>query len=150
MVPGKLIRLIESHEEEIARSILRSIRHHPDLAHMSKLPDQELRERGEEILKNLGHWLEHGNEQKLAHEYEGIGRERFAEGIPLHEAVHCLCLVKDKMIDFLDEQGTNHDSLALYAEEQFERRIGHFFDLLLMHLARGYEIAWRHEAHLAV
>jgi hypothetical protein len=143
MVSGKLIRLIESHEEEIARSILRAIRHQQSLLHMGRLPDQELRERGEQILKNLDHWLAHANEQKLAHEYETLGRERFDEGIPLHEAAECLFLIKEKMIDFLDEQGSEHDSLALYAEEQFERRIGRFFDLLLVHLIRGYERAWR-------
>ena len=37
------------------------------------------------------------------------------------------------------------DSLALYAEEQLERRVGDFFDLLLIHLARGYETGWRYE-----
>ena len=148
MLSGKPIQLIESHEEEIARSILRAIRHHSGFSHLSGLPDQELRERGEQILKNLGHWLAHGNEQALAREYEALGRERFEEGVPLQEAVHCLCLMRNKMIEFLDEQGTDHDALALYTEEQFERRIARFFDLLLLHLVSGYEIAWRHSAQL--
>ena len=60
MLSGKLIHLIESHEEEIAASILRSIHRDPDLAHLGNLPEPELRERGRDILKNLGHWLAHG------------------------------------------------------------------------------------------
>jgi len=147
MLSGKLIRLIESHEEEIAAGIVRSIRRHPDLAHLGRLPEAELRERGHEILKNLGHWLAHENEAKLAHEYEAIGRVRFEESVPLHESVRGLCLIKDKMIDFLDEQGYSQDTLAIYAEEQFERHLGRFFDILVIHLARGYEKAWYHAVH---
>lgn len=149
MLSGKLIRLIECHEEEIAASIVRSIRHHPELAHLGKFPEGELRQRGHEILKNLGHWLAHENEMKLATEYEAIGKVRFEESVPLHESVRGLCLIKDKMIDFLDEQGVGQDSLALYAEEQFERHVGRFFDLLVIHLVRGYEKAWRYAAHAA-
>lgn len=148
MLSGKLIRLIETHEEKIAQTVVGAIRRHPGLAHVGGLPDQELRERGEQIVMNLGHWLAHGHEQQLAHEYEAVGHERFDEGIPLHESVECLFLVKEKMIEFLEDQGTDHDSLALYAEEQFERRLGRFFDLLVSHLVRGYETAWRHAAQL--
>jgi len=147
MLSGNLIRLIESHEEEIAGRIVRSIRHHPELAHLGKLPEAELRERGREILKNLGHWLASGNEEKLAHQYESIGKLRFAGSVPLHESVRGLCLIKDKMIDFVDEQGIDQGGLALYNEEQLERRVGQFFDLLVIHLVRGYEAAWRHAAH---
>lgn len=54
-----------------------------------------------------------------------------------------LCLIKEKMIEFLDEQGIDPDTLALYAEAQLERRVGAFFDDLIVHLARGYETGWR-------
>jgi hypothetical protein len=53
------------------------------------------------------------------------------------------------MITFLDEQWIELDYLTLYAEEQLERRISHFFDLLLIHDTRGYEKAWRHEMQMA-
>ena len=147
MLSGKLIRLIEDHEEEIAGSIVRAIRQHAELDHLGKFPEGELRQRGHEILKNLGHWLAHENESEVAHKYETIGRIRFEEAVPLHEAVRGLCLIKDKMIDFLDAQMVGQDTLTLYAEEQFERHLAHFFDLLVIHLVLGYERAWRHTAH---
>jgi hypothetical protein len=149
MLSGKLVHLIETNEDEIARRILIAIRRNSGLAHLSVLPNQELRERAEQILKNLGHWLAYGHELKLAREYEALARERFDQGVPLQEAVSYLFLIKEKTIEFLDEQGVDIDSLALYAEEQFERRLGRFFDLLLIHLVRGYETAWRHAVHLA-
>jgi hypothetical protein len=145
MLSGKLIHLIESHGEEITVGVISSIRRQPELSHFGKLPDWELRQRGHEILQNLGHWLASGNEEKLAHEYEAIGKIRFEESVPLSESVRGLCLIKDKMIEFLDNQGIDQDALALYAEEQLERKVGRFFDVLVVHLVKGYETAWRQE-----
>jgi hypothetical protein len=148
VLSAKLIQIIETHGDVVTRNIIREIRHDPGLPQMTRLSDQELRERGHQILKNLSHWLTEGHEQSLAHEYEALGRERFEQGVPLHEAVRALCIMRKKMIEFLDEQGTDRDSVELYAEEQFERRLSRFFDLLLIHLVRGYETAWRHAAQL--
>jgi hypothetical protein len=35
------------------------------------------------------------------------------------------------------------NTLALYAEEELDRRLGRFFDLLTIHMVRGYEKALR-------
>jgi hypothetical protein len=148
MLSGKLIRTVESHEQEITAGIMRSIRGHPELSHLGHLPELELRERCPQIVKNLGHWLAHGNEGILAAEYEVIGKIRFEESVPLDECVLGLCLIKDKTIAFLDEQGIDPDSLALYAEGQLVRRIGPFFDVLII-LVRGYQTAQRHATHAA-
>jgi len=147
MLSTKPIHLIESHEEEIAANILRTIHRHPDLTHLGRLPESDLRESGREILKNLGHWLSHGHDEQLTHHYEALGKLRFEEGVPLSESLRGLFLLKEKMLDFIDEQGTDQGYVALYAEEQFERRLGRFFDLLAVHLAHGYERAWRHAVH---
>jgi hypothetical protein len=37
----------------------------------------------------------------------------------------------------------------LYAEEELENQLGRFFDLLVFHLARGYETASDSAAHAA-
>jgi len=149
MLSGKLIRLIETHEPDITIGVVSAIRHHPELPHLGSLPELELRERCQEILTNLGHWLARANEDVLASEYEAIGKDRFEERVPLDECVHGLCLIKDKMMEFLDGQGIEPDSLALYAEGQLMRRIGPFFDLLLIRLVKGYERARRHAAQVA-
>jgi len=147
MLSAKLIHLIEAHQEQIADRVIREIRHHPDMAHFHKLPDAELRERGQMILENLGHWLSAGQEAEIGHRYEALGKARFEEAIPLHESVRALTIIKDKMIDFVHEQGLYRTSVDLYAEEELERRVGRFFDTLAIHMVRGYETAWRRAAH---
>ena len=148
MLSGRLIYLIESHAEQISNQIIQKIRRDPKLTHLAGLPEVELRERGREILTNLGQWLEFANKEKIEREYESIGRERYEESVPLHEAIRGLCLIKDTMFDFIHEEATEFNCMELYVEEELERRVGRFFDLLVIHLAYGYEIEWRHAMQL--
>lgn len=150
MLSGKLIHLIEMHEEAITDRLIREVRRQPGLAHLAGLPEAELRERGREIVQNLGYWLTAGpNREKLEREYEEVGRIRFQESVPLHEAIYGLCLVKYAMIDFVRHQGLDCDTVELYAEEELGRNVAKFFDFLIIHMARGYEVEWRHEMRAA-
>lgn len=149
MLSGKLIHLIEVHSKDITDRIVREILRHPDLVHLRQLPEVELRDRGQQILENLGYWLRSTNEEEIAAKQELLGRTRFEAAVPLAEAVLALCIVKDKMIDFVEEQQFPRDTLAMYAEEELEHRVNRFFDVLIVHLVRGYEAAWRRAAHAA-
>jgi len=147
MLSGRLIHLIEAHQEQIASNVLRAIRQHPDMGNLRKLSDVELRERGQQILEQLGHWLSAGNENEIQRHYEKLGRLRFEEGIPLHESVRALDIIKNKMTDFVHHQVLSETAVDLYAEEELERRLGRFFDELTINMVRGYESAWHRAAH---
>ena len=77
-----------------------------------------MRERGRQILAHLGKWLAEAREEELAREYEHIGKTRYEESIPLHESVRALYIIKDKMIDFVKDQGIKRDSMELYAKRR--------------------------------
>jgi hypothetical protein len=145
MLSSKLIRLVESHHRQIEERVLREIGRQPTLQHLRQLPDAELRERGQKILEHLGDWLA-GDAAELGKDEEELGRRRFEQSIPLHEVIQALCIVKNNVIEFVEEQGVRCDALGLYAEEELEHRLGQFFDRLIIHLARGYEAAWRIES----
>ena len=147
MLSGKLIHLIEVHHQDITDRIIREIWRHPDLVHLRRLPESELRERGQNLLENLGYWLASGNEDELMKKQEDVGKRRFEQSIPLDETVRALCLIKENMVDFIEEQGIPKDSLGLYAEEEMEHRIGRFFDDLIVHIVRGYQAASQRAAH---
>lgn len=142
MLSGKLIQLIEAHHKNISDRVIREIGRHPDLVHLSRLPEVELRERSQTLLENLGYWLASGSEEELARSQEAVGKRRFEQSIPLHEVIRALCLTKEYTLDFLDERGLPEDVLGVYAEEELEHRIGRFFDTLIIHTVHGYEIAW--------
>jgi hypothetical protein len=149
MLSGKLIRLIETHSDEISRRALRQIREDPNLKEIHRLPDSELRDRWKIVLQNLGHWLSAGKEARLIYQYEELGRARFAEHVPLHETVRALHILRNQMIDFLSEQGLPENTMQVYAEEEMEYRVTRFFDELVYRFVRGYEEAMKMAAHMA-
>jgi hypothetical protein len=141
MLSARLIRLIEAHYQQIVDRVIREISRQSDLVYVHRLPEAELRERTQVILEHLGDWLS-GNAEEIGIKQEEIGRRRFEQTVPLHEAVRALCIVKNNVIEFIEEQGIPQDSLGLYAEEELEHRLGQFFDAMIVHLVRGYEAAW--------
>jgi hypothetical protein len=145
MLSAKLIQLIEDHWEGITSVTIRQIRSDPKLLHIRNLPETELREVGRNILKNLGHWLTaNRQEQRMVEEqYEGLGRVRFAENIPLHECVRGLQIVKQKVVEFMRDHEFAQSSVSIYAEEELEHRLNDFFDDLTYHEVYGYEGALR-------
>ena len=149
MLSGKLVHLIEEHWEEIADSVVNNIRRHPDLPELAKRPPAELKHWCQEILTNLGPWLSSPQSQELQRRYEVMGRVRFEESIPLHEAVLRFFLLKEKIVDFVHQQGYAPTSMQLYAEEELERRVGRFFDAMVYNIVRGYEHAMRFASRVA-
>ena len=149
MLSGRLIHLIEAHHQAIADRIVREIWRHPELAHVRRLPEAELRERAQFLIENLGYWLATRNNEEFLKVQEAVAKRRFAELIPMYEVVRALCVIKDNMVDFVEEQGNPKDSLGLYAEEELERRVGRFFDDLIVHTVRGYEAAWHRAERVA-
>lgn len=143
MVSGKFVHLIETHGDDITNRVIEEIRRRPEMAHVRALLEPELHEWREDLIENLGHWLRTENELDMAHRYEHRGKQRFEEGIPLHECVEALCLVREKMVDCVEAHIASKDAMELYCEEELERRLGRFFDLLVIHFVRGYEHALR-------
>jgi hypothetical protein len=150
MLSGKLVQLIETHWDQITNRVLGQIRRHPNMTHIAGRPDAELREWGQMILENLGYWLTGGHEGELARAYEQLGKERFESGVPLSESVQGLCLVRENVLEFLGNHLLDKTTLDWYAEVETDRRLMRFFDVLTVHLVRGYERALRNASALAM
>jgi hypothetical protein len=145
MLSSKLIRLIEDHWDPIANRILAEICHDARLKHIASLPAGDLRERARDILQRLGHWLSVSKSEELARQYERLGGLRFEESIPLAEVALSYLIVKDRMLEFVRDQGIGESPVAIYAEEEREHCVGRFFDTAVYHIILGYEAA-REEA----
>jgi len=143
MLSGKLVHLIEFHWEDIISGVIARVRREPQMEHYRARVESELREWGQILLQNLGHWLTGGAGAEIGQRYEELGRQRFEADVPLHESVRCLCIVRERVLDFVEEHVVNKSSLELYAEEELDRRLGRFFDTLTIHMVKGYETALR-------
>jgi hypothetical protein len=143
MLSGRLVQKIEEHWEEIADGVITRIRRHPDLPTLAQQSVPELKKWCRDILENLGYWLSAVKGEERKRGYEILGRVRYEESIPVHEAVLRLQLLKDSIIDFVHAQGFTLTSMELYAEEELEHRVCRFFDVMIYHIVRGYETAIR-------
>ena len=84
MLSTNLVRMIESHAEQITTEAIRRIRQDAELPHLNKLTESELRSWAGHILKHLGDWLAASDEKQIASCYQGLGKLRFEEHVPLH------------------------------------------------------------------
>jgi len=141
-----LMRLIETHANDLTESLMKDVRVNPRTASLHEVAEAELTARGFDLYHNLGRWLGERNEDEIEATYRENGRRRFREGVPLSELVCALILMKQHLWDFIRENDLPETATNLYGEEQLEMMVGQFFDKALYHAVRGYEDAWFHEA----
>jgi hypothetical protein len=148
MLSIRLVQLIEAHWDEIAERLIEEVRKHPDMQTVANRPSIEIREWCGEILQNLGEMLTSRDGEQLLR-FRTFGQTRFEENIPLHEAVLRFHLLKNKVFEFVHEQGFAMNAMQLYAEEELEHRMSRFFDACVYQVVCGYEHALRRAARLA-
>ena len=146
MLSVKLVQLVETHWEQISTRILLKIRSDSRLPHICRLSESELRNRTRELLNNIGDWLGASMDEPLAERCAQLGRQRFEEGIPLHEVVLARFLIKEGLIEFVRDHAFVETSLQLYAEGEMEKSVSYLFDRMIYYVVRGYEGAMRESA----
>ena len=149
MITTKLTELIERDWEEIAEGVIAAVRRHPNLEHLSKRSDLDLREWCRETLEHLGSLMSARKADVVPRRFEVLGRIECEEHIPLHEAVLRLQILKNAIVSFIHEHGLATTALQVYAEEELEQRMDRFFDECIYHMVRGYERAAQLEQHVA-
>ena len=149
MLSSRLVHLIESNWQELAARLSRSIKSHPDMEVLAKCSDADLRDWSQEILENLGYLLTANRDQEVARRFEVLGKLRFEENVPLHEAVLRFHLLRGTIAGFVREQAYPSTGLQLYAQEELEERMAAFFDACVYRIVRGYESAMRRASRLA-
>lgn len=143
MLSKSLVDLVEANWEVISTRLIAAMRKHPDMPELAGRSDAELRHWSREILLNLDELLGYGTQEDVKRRFHALGRLRYEENVPLHEAVLRVQMLKDKIIGFVQEQGFPMTAMHLYVEEDLELRMGRFFDACVYQIVRGYEEAMR-------
>ena len=149
MLSMRLVQLIEANWEEIANRTAKAVKNNTNLPTLSRQPEADLRDWCQGILENLGQLLAAPKNEEIQKRFHGLGRIRYEEQIPLHEAVLRFQILKDKIIGFVHEQGFPMTAVQLYSEEELAQRMGRFFDACVYNVVRGYEEALRRSARMA-
>jgi hypothetical protein len=141
--------MIENHAEDLTREVLDDLTQNPKTPAWHRLSRDEIHRRTYDFYHNLGNWLAEKSEAAVERSYCQLGRDRFQEGVPLHEVVYATILVKNHLRSFIRRAGVVYSALELHREVELNLMLGHFFDAALLYAVKGYEDARAEAAQAA-
>jgi hypothetical protein len=139
MFSYRLVRLIESHAEELAATLEEKAITNPQVSHFKTIPAHELRERVYEIYRHLGDWLLGKNELDIEQRYRQIGARRAQQRVPLSEVVQAIVLTKENLWEFLQSEAIADRAVEIMGELELLQMLEMFFDRAIYYAAVGYE-----------
>jgi hypothetical protein len=139
MIALKLVRLIETHSEQLAHSLMYKVDECTKCAEFKKLvARQEQENRALEIYQNLSDWLLNKTEHDLFTTYTAIGKRRFEQGVPFHQLIWALLLSKQNLWDFIEHEVVEESAMLLRGEFELLRLLDQFYERSLYYAALGY------------
>ena len=139
MLSERLIRIIETHAEELTRGAVKKLQSSAHTRSYHSLSSDELHHRLFEVYHDLGRWLFKNTDHEIQVRYDELGKQRFKEGVPLAEFLWALVLTKDHLRECVAHTMTADSALELHREQEIYRLIGRFFDRAVCYAAEAYE-----------
>jgi hypothetical protein len=139
MIALRLVRLIESHADDLSDSLIEKLFNSPRAADMRKVPTAELRARIHEVLRHLSEWLLTKTDDEIERRYIEVGRQRAQQGVSLTDFCWTMVITKEHLWDFLQAQAFLRNPVEIYGEMELLRFMGQFFDRALYYAAEGFE-----------
>ncbi len=151
MLSNRLVRLIETHANELALNLAEKVRASEQLREYRKVLSYELNARVYEIYHHLGDWLLERKEQDIEHHYREIGGRRAAQGVPLSQLIRAIVLTKQNLWEFLKRESIVDNPVELFGQQELLEQLDQFFDSAIYYAAMGYEeMAKGHAQHQVV
>ncbi|HET9697756.1 MAG TPA: hypothetical protein VFP40_12875 [Terriglobales bacterium] len=138
MVALRLVRLIESHSEELADGLVRKLHTSERTTAYRKIPAHELKTAVLAVYENLGEWLMTKTESDVELRYKELGARR-ATDVPLPEFVASMLMTKDHLWSYLRREAMSDGALQLYGELEFLQSLNKFYDSAIYYASIGYE-----------
>ena len=136
----KLIKLIESNAEVIARRWLNHIISNKSSPTYAKADAESTLQRNLLVVGQFGKWLGgFYNDDDIRSFYRKLGSERKKEGFALSEILSAISLTRKYIWEFALSQRMWTSTIDIYMTLELERRMMLFFDRASYYAARGYE-----------
>ena len=140
MLSTRLVRLIETHADELTRGLVSHLKTHPRTPSLHGYAEADLRG-AHSLYLNLGEWLSGKNETEARKKYEELGRRRHAEGLPLSEILYALAVTKNHLLEFATTSSEGMSAIEGHGERELILMVSRFFDNAMYFTATGYEQA---------
>ena len=137
----RLVRLIETHSNELASRLLNRVQNFEAMLGYHLVPDEDVRERVYDMYRHLGDWLVTRDEFDLEQQYERIGTRRAQQEVPFSQVVWAIVLMKDNLWEFLQRHSEMERPAEVFGELETLQLLDLFFDRAIYYAAVGYEKA---------
>ena len=139
MLAYRLVRLIETHSDGLAASLLEKVRTSPLVPEYRNVPADELKQRVYEIYRHLGEWLLGKSEKDLERRYTDIGGRRAAQNVPLSQVTWTIILTKENLWEYLKKESVIERPTEVFGELEMLQLLDQFFDRAIYFGAIGHE-----------
>ncbi len=147
MIALRLVRLIESHSEELTDSLLGKLERSSRAADLQKVPMEELRGRAWDVYRNLSDWLLTKTTDDIERVYIPLGHRRAEQGVKLSALCWALMMTEETLWEFLDMERAREKPLEILGSLELLRLLDHFFDQAIYFATFGYESYSEQSAH---
>lgn len=141
MLAYRLMRLIETHSEQLADGLFEKLKTCDKCHNFSRIPSDELKQRVNEVYHHLGEWLLGRTEIDVERRYRAIGERRALQGVPVSELIWIIALMKENLMDFLQRETMEDKPVEVYGELEILQLLEQFFDRASYYAALGHEHA---------
>jgi len=141
MLLYRLVRLIETHSQALAASLLLRVQESEHTRGYRSVPPEELKNRVYEIYRHLGEWLMGKTEFDIEKRYLEIGERRAQQGVPFSQVAMTITLTKENLWDFLKKESIVERPVEVFGELEMLQLLEQFFDHAIFYAALGYERA---------
>jgi len=138
MVALRLVRLIESHSEQLADSLVHKLHTSERTPAYRKIPAETLRKAVLDVYQNLGEWLMTKTDSDVELRYKELAARR-SQDIPLSQFMASMLMTKEHLWSYLRREAMSEGALQLYGELEFLQSLTNFYDRALYYASVGYE-----------
>ena len=141
MLLYRLVRLIETHSQALAASLLLRVQESDQVPDFRNVPAEELKQRVYEIYRHLGDWLLGKTEFDIEKRYREIGAQRAQQQVPFSQVAMVIVYTKENLWEFLKKESAISRPVDVFGELEMLQLLEQFFDHAIFYAALGYERA---------
>lgn len=140
MIYLKIMEILKSDAEQLSRRVVNDLLERGETEYHKKYSEDLIYERVYDVYSTLSYWLDRARpKEEIYRHFREIGKKRFDDGIPLHEVIMFLMLIKRHLWLYLLEKHFFESSYELMKSLEMNNRVVLFFDRAILAASMGYE-----------
>ncbi len=136
----KIMEVLKTDAEQLSRRVVNDLLNRGETEYHKRYSEDIMFERVYDVYSTLNYWLDRARpKEEIQKHFKELGKKRFDDGIPLHEVVMFLMLIKRHLWLYLLEKHFFESSYELMKSLEMNNRIVLFFDRAILAATLGYE-----------